>query len=131
MQWVCIAHPDVIVGIQELNKPFPTQFGYLFEDLGAKLAAMNLDNVSFDFVRAYPIVGAQLERANFPWFTYLVQMSYEFLTSSECSATMITARSGFARRANAQGSIDGLGVDNDVCSVCGFRWWRLRHNTGG
>lgn len=83
---------------------------------------MDVDNVSFDFVRAYPIVSARLERANLPWLIYLFQMSCEFLLSAECLGTMTTAESGFARtwRVNAPGSIDGM--DSEVCGVCGFQW---------
>jgi hypothetical protein len=93
---------------------------------------MDIHNVSFDFVMAYPIVRARLERAHLPWLIYLVQVSFELLTSAECLATN-TFPAGLrpARRAHAPRSIDGLDIDGEDFKVRGFRWGELWPITGG
>ena len=105
---------------------------YPFEDLWAKFATMDIDNVSFDLVRAFPSVKARLEWALLHWVMHLVQVTRELLTSFEYLATgiIITAVLGAARRVNTPGSINGLDVGNEACRVCGFRWWKLRLSTG-
>ena len=93
---------------------------------------MDIDNVGFDLVRAFPSVTARVEWALLHWVMHLVQVTRELLTSFEYLATgiIITAVLGVARPVSDPGSINGLDVGSEVCRVCGFRWWKMRLDTG-